>query len=173
MFLGHIHPFLMLQKIHYRIYLVNQQDNNEFNRAALMNVGFKESLKDFNWTCFIFHDVDHLPEDARNLYSCPDQPRHMAVSIDKWNYKLPYPAYLGGIVALRREHYEKINGVSNQFWGWGGEDDDMYKRVIKNGLKITRYITVIARYTTIEHKKAKVNPERFKILKQVNGRCVF
>ena len=111
-----------------------------------MNVGFKESLKDFNWTCFIFHDVDHLPEDVRNLYSCPDQPRHMAVAIDKWNYKMPYRGYFGGIVALRREHYEKINGVSNEFWGWGAEDDDMYKRVIKNGLKITRYITEIAIY---------------------------
>ena len=75
-------------------------------------------------------------------------------------------------MALRREHYEKINGVSNEFWGWGAEDDDMYKRVIKNGLKITRYITEIARYKTIKHKKAKINPERFKILKQVNGRCV-
>ena len=78
-----------------------------------------------------------------------------------------------GIVALRREHYEKINGLSNQFWGWGGEDDDMYKRIINNGLKITRYKTDIARYTTIKHKKAKVNPDRFRILKQNNGRCVF
>ena len=103
----------MVQNIHYRIYLVNQADDNQFNRAALMNAGFKESLKDFNWTCFIFHDVDHLPEDARNLYSCPDQPRHMAVAIDKWNYKMPYRGYFGGIVALRREYYEKINGVSN------------------------------------------------------------
>ena len=172
-FLGHIHPFLMVQNIHYRIYLVNQADDNQFNRAALMNVGFKESLKDFNWTCFIFHDVDHLPEDARNLYSCPDQPRHMAVSIDKWNYKLLYPAYLGGIVALRREHYEKINGVSNQFWGWGGDDDDMYKRIIKNGMKISRYNTEIAKYSTIKHKEAEVNPDRFKTLKQANGRCVL
>jgi hypothetical protein len=172
-FLGHIHPFLMLQSIHYRIYLVDQQDNNEFNRAALMNVGFKESLKDFNWTCFIFHDVDTLPEDVRNLYSCPDQPRHMAVALDKWNYKPIGQAHFGGIVALRREHFQKINGLSNQFWGWGGEDDDMYKRVLAKGMKVTRYSAEIARYTTIKHNQAKMNPDRMKILKQVDGRCVF
>ena len=163
----------MLQSIHYRIYLVDQQDDNEFNRAALMNVGFKESLKEFNWTCFIFHDVDHLPEDVRNVYSCPDQPRHMAVAVDKWKYKLLGQTYFGGIVALRREHFEKINGLSNQFWGWGGEDDDMYKRVLAKGMKVTRYSAEIARYTTIKHNQAKMNPDRMKILKQVDGRCVF
>ena len=109
-FLGHIHPFLMMQNIHYRIYIVNQADSNEFNRAALMNVGFKESLKDFNWACFIFHDVDHLPEDTRNLYSCSDQPRHMVVAVDRWKYKLIYPVYFGGVVALRRDYFEAING---------------------------------------------------------------
>ena len=138
-----------------------------------MNVGFKESLKDFYWTCFIFHDVDHLPEDVRNLYSCPDQPRQMAVAVDKWNYTLFGPKYFGGIVALRREHFEKINGLSNQFWGWGSEDQDMYKRVLANGLNITRYSEEIARYTTIRHEKGKMNPDRIKILNKNNGRCVF
>ena len=38
----------------------------------------------------VFHDVDLLPEDDRNLYSCPDQPRHMSVAVDKFQYKLPY-----------------------------------------------------------------------------------
>merc|ERR1719154_938933 len=41
-FLAHIHPFLMRQNIHYKIYIINQSDDNKFNRAALMNVGFKE-----------------------------------------------------------------------------------------------------------------------------------
>ena len=171
-FLGHIHPFLIMQNIHYKIYIVNQGDNLPFNRAGLMNVGFKEALKDFNWTCFVFHDVDHLPEDTRNLYSCPEQPRHMAVAVDKWNYRLLGQNYFGGIVALRREHYEQINGVSNKFWGWGGEDDDMYNRVLQHGLKITRYPPDIARYTTIKHRQAHRNPDRMTILKNIQGRFV-
>lgn len=58
-----------------------------FNRAMLMNVGFVEALKLYNYDCFIFHDVDLLPEDDRNLYSCPEQPRHMSVAVDVFKYK--------------------------------------------------------------------------------------
>lgn len=52
-----------------------------------MNVGFKIASSLYDFKCFIFHDVDLLPEDDRNLYSCPQQPRHMSVAIDKFSYK--------------------------------------------------------------------------------------
>jgi len=29
---------------------------------------------------------------------------------------------------VRREHFIKMNGFSNEFWGWGGEDEDAYQR---------------------------------------------
>lgn len=58
-----------------------------FNRAMLMNIGFVEALKLYNYDCFVFHDIDLIPEDDRNLYTCPEQPRHMSVAIDTFNYK--------------------------------------------------------------------------------------
>ena len=70
--------FLRRQQLHYRIYVVNQADSNLFNRAMLLNVGFEEAMSDRNWTCAIFHDVDLLPEDDRNIYNCPEQPRHVS-----------------------------------------------------------------------------------------------
>ena len=36
--------------------------------------------------------------------------------------------YGGGIVDFSKEQYKRINGFSNQFFGWGGEDDDLYTR---------------------------------------------
>ncbi len=60
------------------------------------------------------------------------------------------------------------NGHSNSYWGWGGEDDDMYLRVQSKLKKpIARYPNDIARYTMIrthQHVSAKPNPDRFKIL---------
>jgi len=53
----------------------------------LMNIGFVEASKLYNYQCFIFHDVDLLPEDDRNIYSCPDQPRHMSAAVNTLDYK--------------------------------------------------------------------------------------
>jgi beta-1,4-galactosyltransferase 1 len=66
--------------------------SSSFNRAMLMNVGASEALKQHDFHCFVFHDVDLLPEDDRNLYTCPVQPRHMSVAIDSFLYR-----YVGGI----------------------------------------------------------------------------
>ena len=41
--------------------------------------------------------------------------------------------------------FRLVNGFSNQYWGWGGEDDDMYKRIDKSKLKIQRYKPTISR----------------------------
>lgn len=82
-FLNHMHGFLPRQQIDYGIFIVEQDGGEAFNRAMLLNVGAAEALKSYDFQCFIFHDVDLLPEDDRNLYTCPVQPRHMSVAINK------------------------------------------------------------------------------------------
>lgn len=87
-FLKNIHPFLMRQQADYGIFVIEQYGNGLFNRGALMNIGFLEARKLSHWDCFIFHDVDLIPLDDRNLYSrCPKQPRHMSVAIDTMQFK--------------------------------------------------------------------------------------
>lgn len=39
--------------------------------------------------------------------------------------RLPYKDIFGGVSALTRDQMQRVNGFSNEFWGWGGEDDDM------------------------------------------------
>lgn len=41
---------------------------------------------------------------------------------------LPYSQYFGGVSALTPDQYMKINGFPNEYWGWGGEDDDIATR---------------------------------------------
>jgi hypothetical protein len=146
--------------------VVEQANAGQFNRAMLMNVGANEAMKqsDVHFGCFVFHDVDLLPEDDRNLYTCPAQPRHMSVSIDSFMYRLPYEDIFGGVSAMTVEHFKAVNGFSNLFWGWGGEDDDMANRLRKRHLYISRYPSNVARYRMLSHPHDKANPDRFKYL---------
>ena len=53
-----MHKILQRQELEYQIFVINQVGNDPFNRAKLLNVGFIEALKLYDWDCFVFHDVD-------------------------------------------------------------------------------------------------------------------
>ncbi|XP_052679156.1 beta-1,4-galactosyltransferase 4-like isoform X2 [Crassostrea angulata] len=170
-FLNHMHPFLMRQQLQYGIYVVEQTKELKFNRGILFNIGFKEASNDSNYDCFILHDVDLLPENDFNIYSCPaDHPKHLSVAIDKLNYKLPYPTNFGGVTAVTKEQFEAINGFSNIFYGWGGEDDDLYNRVKWAKMSANQAINRTGRYSSLRHKDAVKNPNRSRILKSGKSR---
>ncbi|CAN9502941.1 unnamed protein product [Ophioblennius macclurei] len=162
--LHYLHPILRRQKMDYGIYIINQLGEETFNRAKLLNVGYTEALKDGEYDCFIFSDVDLIPMDDRNLYHCYDQPRHFAIAMDKFGFRLPYAGYFGGVSGLSKKQFLKINGFPNEYWGWGGEDDDIYNRITLNGMKVSRPDNHIGRYRMIKHTRDKhnePNPQRF------------
>ncbi|CAN7982298.1 unnamed protein product [Ixodes pacificus] len=169
-FLHNMHQFLPRQQIDYGIFVIEQDENGKFNRAKLFNVGYLESLALYDYECFIFHDVDLVPEDDRILYTCPEKPRHLSVAISTLEYRLPYYGYFGGASVLSKKHMELVNGFSNLYWGWGGEDDDMFSRLQHSNLDITRYPAEIARYTMLGHVKETPSPERFMLLSGARSR---
>jgi beta-1,4-galactosyltransferase 3 len=75
----------------------------------------------------------------------------MAVAVSRWKYCLTYPKYCGGITAISKDNVRQIQGFSNTFYGWGGEDDDLYNRLIAHNLTIERYPSNIARYKMLKH----------------------
>ena len=155
--LHHLHPLLQKQQLDYTIFVIEDASNNRnlFNRGALFNAGFLEANKIDRFNCFVLHDVDLIPEDDRILYSCPmKQPRHLSAAVSTMGYKLPYIQIFGGVSAITTEHFQLVNGFSNAYRSWGGEDDDMYKRLMARGLTISRYPLSIARYTMLSHPKA-------------------
>ena len=55
-----------------------QFDEGQFNKAMIMNAGFKEVMKIDTYDCIIFHDVDMIPENDNNFYRCGDNPKHLS-----------------------------------------------------------------------------------------------
>ncbi|XP_049447192.1 beta-1,4-galactosyltransferase 4 [Epinephelus fuscoguttatus] len=165
--LHHLHPFLQRQQLHYAIYVIQQAGDATFNRAKLLNVGYLEALKDYSWECFIFHDVDLVPENDHNLYVCDKQPKHLVVGRNATGYKLRYKGYFGGVTAMTKDQFFQVNGFSNTYWGWGGEDDDLRIRVELQKMKIVRPPADVARYTMVFHKRDsgnEINKDRMKLL---------
>lgn len=126
--------------------VIEQSIHKPFNRAKLLNIGALLSDADY----FIFHDVDMLVQGPAD-YSYPEYPTHLATNASQFGWKMPFPEYLGGVVTFNRTDFEKINGYSNGFAGWGGEDNELYYRVLACGLKIE---SRPHRYLSLPHPKA-------------------
>uniref|UniRef100_A0A2C9JIP0 Beta-1,4-galactosyltransferase n=1 Tax=Biomphalaria glabrata TaxID=6526 RepID=A0A2C9JIP0_BIOGL len=86
--LNNLIPLLSRQQADVHFFVVEQSSRSTFNRGALQNVGFLEALQLGQFDCFIFHDVDLVPLNDKNLYRCGDNPRHFSVAINKYSYRL-------------------------------------------------------------------------------------
>jgi len=153
-FLPYMHQLLQDQGINYTILVVEQVSRSKFNRAKLLNIGYEQVLKTFpDCKCFIFHDVDLIPINADNYYVCLEKPRHMISSLNEFRYNLPYPEMTGGALAISSDQFVQVHGFSNQFYGWGGEDDEFHNRLAEKHLQPIRLSPDLARYVSLKHVK--------------------
>ena len=96
----------------------------------------KHKCSDWDFTTFAFHDVDLLPEKDID-YSYPeDSPIHLAGYTSEYDYQLQFADYFGGVTLFTKEQYQIVNGRSNNYWGWGFEDDDLLFRCKEAGLPV-------------------------------------
>ena len=71
-----------------------------------------------NIPCVIFHDVDLMPLDARNIYGCSiEGPRHLSSNLKQFRFQLPYQGLFGGAIAVSTKIFEEIDGFSNNYFG--------------------------------------------------------
>lgn len=134
-FAPYMHQFLSDQSIVHHIFVLNQVDRYRFNRASLINVGFLHTKAQYDYIAM--HDVDLLPINKDLRYDYPDAgPFHVAAP--DIHPKYHYQTFVGGILLVKREHFQLLNGMSNKYWGWGLEDDEFYVRIKDAGLQVSR-----------------------------------
>lgn len=111
--------------------IVEQSEHKAFNRGKLLNIGVLLSSNDY----FLLHDVDMLVQGPVD-YSKPDEPTLLATNASQFKWQMPFPEYFGGVVAFTRQDFTDLNGYSNEFWGWGGEDNELRYRCLGMGYNI-------------------------------------
>lgn len=135
------------------ICVIEQADNNYWNKGLLFNIAYKLLAKDYDYV--ILHDVDFIPVYDQVDYGFCDVPCMIAGAASQFNYRMIYPTFFGGVVICSKEHYELVNGFSNQFRGYGGEDDLTRASFIDKGI-IPSY--KMGRFECFAHPKPDIRP---------------
>ena len=121
------------KEINYELIIVEQDDGKIFNRGMLLNIGFLKA-KHLKCDYVAFHDVDMLPIDVDYSYS--EYPIHIATNFNPKDVRIIFDEYFGGVTLFPIDVFEKINGFSNEYWGWGFEDNDLLYRCIINHVEL-------------------------------------
>lgn len=146
-FVPHISAFLaqVYSELRYNIYIIEQLDNKPFNRAKLLNIGFNETKENHDYFCF--HDIDMLPVNKDCDYSYVEGACRLSHFVSQFNF-IPRPKneFGGGIIMINKESFQKVNGFSNEYWGWGVEDNDFSERCRRKNINISfregRYVSL-------------------------------
>jgi len=127
----HLDYIFSQQNIIAKYYIVEQNDGKKFNKGKISNAAFKEAIKDNFSQYYLFNDVDVFPRDEYLIdYRTPTD------NIIKHQYGQKH--CLGCFFLTTKQVYQKINGYSNNYWGWGGEDVDLHNRAKVHGIFIDR-----------------------------------
>lgn len=55
-------------------------------------------------------------------------------------------------MAFTPDQFRKVNGYSNEYWGWGCEDDDMFVRIVHSCYNLEQADNNFYRYKMIIRK---------------------
>lgn len=145
-FIPYMIKFLNDDGLDYHIFIIEQGNNNPFNRGALLNIGVYLLSEEYNY--FVLHDMGYVPISCD--YSNMNDQFHLGSKIDKFDFRSGFFGYYGGITKTCKKVFEEINGFSNLYQGWGAEDDDLRNRYFKKYNTIKRISSV---FVTLPHPK--------------------
>ena len=147
-FIPHVRAYFARDKLDravpYRVIIVEQEGRGTFNRGALKNIGFVLGADNSDYTCF--HDIDYLPIWAD--YSYAEVPTPIVWYGAETRPIAPGRAdrfiihnledFCGGAVLVPNPLFKDVDGYSNDYWGWGYEDEDLKRRYLARGIRLGR-----------------------------------
>lgn len=113
-----IHKICIKNNQNYKIIIVNQNDNQLFNRAQLINAAVNIIKDECHY--LILHDVDNIPITDDNVYKYRKFTGNICGIIDGKHFT-NQDDHFGDVVFFKKEDFFAINGFSNLYWGWGFE----------------------------------------------------
>jgi len=123
-----IYEYIKKNNILADIWIINQNNNINWNKGTTLNIGFKilESFYDY----FVFNDGDiYLTKNIKPFLS----PNNLELL-----HLYGYDHCIGGIFIINKNDFKLINGFSNNYFNWGREDTDLQDRILNNNIKINR-----------------------------------
>jgi hypothetical protein len=134
---------LAAQGIRHKVLVVEQEPGDLFNRGKLINTGMQYAADTTDYYCI--HDVDAVPVVAD--YRCPSQPlrlvhrilgpqgdpHHLLAASGRAQEGHRAAHYFSGAVSVCKSQAFAANGFSNEYRGWGKEDDDFFFRLLLAG----------------------------------------
>jgi hypothetical protein len=163
------------REISANILIIEQAPGGLFNRGMVKNVG---ALLAEKATYFAFHDVDHLPIWAD--YSPTAEPACIVGFGFKRRFTdnpaqvlldtQPQTVTMGGVVLLSVDHFRRVNGHSNAYWGWAYEDVDLRNRLLTCGLNLTHRPGT---FHVIDHVHEGFKPDGSPTEENVSTRAIY
>ena len=102
----------------------------------------------------IVQDVDYVLLDSTRSYNlcdfrCNGSDSSVYLNAVNVGGLKPHPDFLSGSVTIPVDTFKRVNGYSNDYWGWGGEDDELLLRVKQFNLNWTRPVGKLGFYNAI------------------------
>ena len=135
----------------FKIVIIEQSNEKEFNRGKLLNIGFKEYM--FKSLFYFNHDIDIIPKEntVKYLYTIND--------FDILRLYCGHDSSLGGIIKFNCNSFIRMNGYPNYIFGWGIEDRVLYYRASICKINMTDNLANKGNFIFLNHKSSTNNNE--------------
>lgn len=110
------------QGIDYDILLCELDQVGDWNAGLCVNslIDFINCGRSYNW--LYIHHVDVWPSEGNWCF-----PENNTIVHNLGDY---------GSCLLKLEDFLKVNGCCNSFWGWGGEDNELFDKLRQSGCRV-------------------------------------